>query len=91
MAREKLTLLLRASELFAGRKETPQIRRVWDGADFQGYESISPDGRYLSFIDWNNDLTLYEFATGDIRRLTNKETRDNSDGFALTSVWSPDS
>ena len=92
-AREKLTLLLKARNFLADGKETPQIRRVWEGSEREKlrYGSISPDGRYLSFIDWNNDLSLYEIDTGEILSLTNKGSGDNSNDFALTSVWSPDS
>jgi serine/threonine-protein kinase len=56
----------------------------------------SPDGRYLSYIDVNGDLSLYDFAAGQSRRLTNKgqsEERGESqmaispDGKRIAYSW----
>jgi len=67
------------------------IRKVKEGADV-GYEGApSPDGRYLSYVDWDTgDLAIYEIATGNKRRLTNKGSWNESDEFAQFSRWSPD-
>ncbi len=51
----------------------------------------SPDGRYLSYVDWETgDLALLEISTGKKRRLTNKGTWQESYEFAEGSRWSPD-
>jgi Tol biopolymer transport system component len=67
------------------------IRKVKEGTDV-GYEGApSPDGRYLSYVDWDTgDLAIYEIATGNKRRLTNKGSWNESDEFAQYSRWSPD-
>ena len=48
-------------------------RQIWaePPADILG--TISPDGRYLSFVDWETgDLALHDMSTGKNRRLTTK-------------------
>jgi len=67
------------------------IRRVKEGTDVGFEGAVSPDGRYLSYVDWESgDLAIYEIATGNKRRLTNKGSWDKSDEFAYFSRWSPD-
>ena len=52
---------------------------------------VSPDGRYLSFVDWDTgDLAVRDLETGKNRRLTNKGTWKESSDFAEYSRWSPD-
>jgi Tol biopolymer transport system component len=47
--------------------------RVWAGPDVDVRGSLSPDGRYLSCVDWaTGDLALRDLATGKMRRLTNE-------------------
>ncbi|TFH40105.1 MAG: hypothetical protein E4G94_10110, partial [ANME-2 cluster archaeon] len=65
------------------------IRQVWSGPDADTYGSPSPDGRYLSYTDWETgDLAIRELATGIIHRLTNKGSFDESDEYAFMSSWS---
>jgi len=72
-----------------GRRIT--LRQVWSGPGVT-YGAPSPDGRYLSYVDWETgDLAIYEIATGKKRGLTNKGTWDESDEYAYSSRWSPDS
>lgn len=80
-----------------GSGETRELtaRRVsLPGTTFVGRPS--PDGRYLSYVDLNGDLCLYEFASGQNRRLTNKgqsEERAESqiaispDGTRIAYSW----
>src|SRR5262245_18549058 len=43
---------------------------VWSSAK-SGGDSISPDGRYLSYTDWSTgNLVLHDFVAGDDRALT---------------------
>jgi Tol biopolymer transport system component len=66
-------------------------RRVWasGGVDIQG--APSPDGRYLSFTDWDTgDLAIRDLATGKNRRLTNKGSWSESPEWAAPSAFSPD-
>jgi len=68
------------------------LRQVWAGpgaADATG--RISPDGRYLSFTDWETgDLAVRDLATGQNRRLTRKGTWKDSEEYAENSVVSRD-
>ncbi len=53
---------------------------------------VSPDGRYVSFVDWSTgNLTVHELATGENRHLTQKGTWLDSDDYALGSRISSDS
>ncbi|MHC4555795.1 MAG: hypothetical protein ACYS80_00670, partial [Planctomycetota bacterium] len=72
-------------------KSAPTIRQVWFGPDVDSCGEPSPDGRYLTYVDWETgDLAVYELATGKKRRLTNNSFLDESKDFALFSRWSPD-
>jgi Tol biopolymer transport system component len=67
-------------------------RRIWSGpkADFMG--EVSPDGRYLSFVDWETgDLAIRDLDKGVNRRLTDKGSWEESEEQAELSIWSPDS
>ncbi|TSA34893.1 MAG: hypothetical protein D4R64_10960 [Porphyromonadaceae bacterium] len=89
LANEKLSLLLRAA---AGTENKEfSIRKVKEGTDVGFEGAVSPDGRYLSYVDWDTgDVAIYEIATGNKRRLTNKGSWDKSNEFAYFSRWSPD-
>ncbi len=57
-------------------------RRVWERAlDLTG--GPSPDGRYLSYVDWETgDLAVRDLKTGKNRRLTNKSSWSESTEYA---------
>ena len=85
-ANEKLSLLLRADTIVGKENKEFSIRKVGD-VGVSG--AISPDGRYLSYVDWDTgDLAIYEIATGNKRRLTNNSSE--YDEYAEYSRWSPD-
>ena len=49
------------------------MRQVWTGPKVDVYGTISPDGRYLSMVDWSTgDLALHDLKTGEDRHLTAK-------------------
>jgi Tol biopolymer transport system component len=87
-ARERLAALERAAGSAKGAETV--VRRVWEGAmDDTG--APSPDGKYLSYVDWDTgDLAIRELATGKNRRLTNKGSWKDSQEYAEGSIWSPD-
>jgi Tol biopolymer transport system component len=67
------------------------VRRIWSDRLADSGGEISPDGRYLSFVDWDTgDLAVRDLATGQNRRLTDKGRWEESEDFALYSRWSPD-
>jgi len=87
-ARARLAVLAGTPSRTASTEMT--IRRVWSCSTGDIVESPSPDGRYLSFCDAESggDLAIWEIASGQKRRLTNKE-RLTAEGV-LSSTWSPD-
>ncbi|MEK7407126.1 MAG: tetratricopeptide repeat protein [Acidobacteriota bacterium] len=84
----------RAGLAALGRPAHPSavtLRRVWAGPGSDATGGISPDGRYLSFTDWETgDLAVRDLATGQNRRLTRKGAWNDSAEYALNSTWSPD-
>ena len=52
----------------------------------------SPDGRFLSFVDWETgegDIAIEDLASGERRHLTDNGS-DDSEDFALRCEFSPD-
>lgn len=65
-------------------------RQVWEGLEAV-WGSISPDGRYLSFVDWaTGDLGIRDLRTKQNRRLTAKGSWNVSSELAQFSAISPD-
>ena len=69
-----------------------QLQRLWSGGEFNFYASSpSPDGRYVTEIDWlTGDLAVRDLATAELHRLTEKGTWQESGDYALSSTFSPD-
>ena len=75
----------------AGKSLAMAYRRVWHGPKVDTGGSVSPDGRYLSYVDWDTgDLALHDLMSGVDRRLTSKGTWSQSDDFAEASAISRD-
>ena len=75
----------------AARGSTMAVRRVWTGPDVDGLGQVSPDGRFLSFTDWETgDLAIHDLTTGENRRITRKGTWVASSEYAEFSLVSPD-
>ncbi len=67
------------------------LRQVWSGPGVDTCGAPSPDGRYLSYTDWETgDLATRELTTGKTRHLTKKATWKDPKAFALNSIISPD-
>jgi Tol biopolymer transport system component len=63
------------------------VRQVWTGPGVDVYGTISPDGHYLSFVDWSTgDLAIRDLKTGDNRHLTNKPkgVREHAEWSAIS-------
>ncbi|MBN2408517.1 MAG: PD40 domain-containing protein [Candidatus Aminicenantes bacterium] len=91
-AKGKLSLLLRARALVKTGDSELRLRQVWAGPLVDIMGAVSPDGRYLSFVDWiTGDLAIRDLASGKNRRLTNKGSWQQSPEFAMFSKWAPDS
>ncbi len=91
IAKEKLATFVKTQSKEPIEVEELRLRQVWAPAAGSGGGAPSPDGRYISYVDWDTgDLAIYEIATGKEQRLTNKESWDKSNEFAGLSRWSPD-
>ncbi len=67
---------------------TGQVRlsQVWTGPEVSSAGSVSPDGRYLSFMDnTTGDLAVRDLEAGENRRLTKNAPRST-----YSSTFSPD-
>jgi len=82
LAREKLASLLRTK---IDTKEL-KIRKILEGQAVV-YSSVSPDGRYYAYPDWDKggNLAVRDLVTGESRILTEDEG-----GSAYDATWSPD-
>jgi len=88
LANEKLSLLLRAEAVIRKEDKEFNIRKVWEGTGVV-LGPISPDGRFISYVDWETgDLGIFHIATGEMRRLTTNKSSWNE--FVDISCWSPD-
>ena len=69
-----------------------RLRRLWSGSDFNFYASSpSPDGRYVTEIDWSTgDLAVRDLVTGSLHRLTDKGGWETSGDYADPAIFSPD-
>jgi len=89
-ARTRLAAL--AGTTGAAGGSTMAVRRVWAGPDVDAMGQVSPDGRFLSFTDWETgDLAIHDLTTGENRRITRKGTWVTSNEYAEFSIVSPDS
>jgi Tol biopolymer transport system component len=92
LARERLSLLLRARAALEKSAGEMRVRKVWDEAiDSFFMGTPSPDGRYLTYIDWQNysNLGVRDLATGKNRLLTSNSSWESGE-MAYQSVFSPD-
>lgn len=88
-ARVRLAALGKAVD--ANKELSFATRKVWTDAQVSPMMAASPDGRYLSFMDWGTgDLAIRDLETGTNRRLTNKGPWEKSSEYAMRSRWSPD-
>jgi Tol biopolymer transport system component len=67
-------------------------RPVWTGPEVDIFGRISPDGRYLTYVDWfeTGNLMIHDMVTGKNHSLTKKKSWEDSPGYALWSSISPD-
>ena len=91
-ARDKLALLISARDVLKKGEKKFRVRKVWDdsGEPFS-FGSPSPDGKYVSYVDWENfgNLGVRDLEKGENRLLTKNESWDTGE-MALSSVFSPD-
>jgi Tol biopolymer transport system component/Skp family chaperone for outer membrane proteins len=87
-AQERLSRLTAAG----GKAEEPKgirIKQVWKKpyTDFLG--SVSPDGRFLAYIDWGEgDLAIHDLISGENKILTHEADLGLAKGFAMEPIFS---
>jgi Tol biopolymer transport system component len=68
------------------------LKKLEHGVLNTPYARLSPDGRYISYPDWNTgELAIHDMVTDKDRRLTNKGSWASSSDYAEYSLFSPDS
>jgi Tol biopolymer transport system component len=88
-ARIRLALLEKSED--PAYKTGMQVRKVWYGAETDICGEPSPDGRYISFVDWSTgNLAIYDVSTGTKRLLTDRGSWEDPNQWAEYSRWSPD-
>lgn len=68
-------------------------RAVWTGPEVDMFGRVSPDGTFITYVDWAGAglLMLHDLTTGRNRPLTAYDTSKPYSEFAEGSVVSPDS
>lgn len=93
MAQEKLSSLIQAEPIVGQGDKRENLHLVMEGTDPDALRMMgapSPDGRYVSFTDWDTgNLAVYEIATKKKRPLTGKKDWEDK-GWSENSRWSPD-
>ena len=80
----------------AAQERNMTVRQVWAGGALDTSEGdVSPDGRYLTFVDWSTGaIGIRDLTTGENRRLTDKvASPDNPNVYEEFGEWpivSPD-
>ena len=92
IARQKLSRLLKAKAVIEEEEKELTMKKIFTDAPRNLIVGTpSPDGRYLSTVDWTTgDLAIKEIPSGKIHRLTHKGTWAESTEYAHVSIWSPD-
>ena len=74
----------------AVRVQAPEAKHHRVLADYDAYGSVSPDGRFVSRLDWTDgaNIVVRDLRTGERRQLT--DSGRNSEGRAWLSAISPD-
>ncbi len=84
MAKEKLSVLLKAKELVEKGVEEHIVTKIYESTE-KAYGFISPDGKKLALVGEEDDIWMREIASGKETRLT------KTPGFKYWCFWSPDS
>ena len=84
---------IRRAVLAETREEGFRIRNLWDDDQSSHVQSLSPDGRYVAFVDWvsvdgNADLTLFDIRTGERSKVTHRPSWDYADTYVGSPIWS---
>ena len=91
VAKEKLTILLKAQSVTREGDRKMEIRRVLSVRGPYEYHQVSPDGRHIAYFDYGEmSVVILELATGKTRRLRCKVDEHEGMGESWSFRWSPD-
>lgn len=88
LAKEKLSIILKAQSLVEKGDKEFKIRKIWEGPDFGYGGAVSPDGKYISYTGYEGNLAVWEIETGKKRLLT---SNPDISAWVNYSIFSPDS
>ena len=72
------------------KNEGVTVSLLWNGGDDSG--TPSPDGRYVSFVDWSTgDIAIRDLLEDESRVLTDEGSWETPSRYGDVSIWSPDS
>ena len=97
IARERLSKLQIAEKVAEESTKVMTSKKIWEEDEVDNLGEISPDGKYISYVDWPaGDLAIYEIATEKKRRLTSYNygetwSTGSKTTYVLSSIWSADS
>jgi Tol biopolymer transport system component len=87
-ARARLRHLDEARPASLSQQPVVSVQKI---GEINSMGSPSPDGRYISFVNWTQgNLALYDTHTGEQRDLTSNGTWNGASAFSDISLWSPD-
>ena len=89
IARERLSKLLISEKITQDETKDFLVRKVLADTEIEPLGAPSPDGRYISFVNWraNSNLSILNLETNKRQRLTDfKDPQEQ----AYYSSWSPD-
>jgi Tol biopolymer transport system component len=91
LAKAKLSLIMQVKSAIPEAELGLKTQKISSDPMVDSYAAISPDGRYVSFVDWRTgDLAVYDTQDGNRHRLTDKGSWKESFEMALRTRWSPD-
>jgi Tol biopolymer transport system component len=92
VAQEKLSSINKSKAFTEKEDNGFTLKVVWPEPKWAIEGAPSPDGKYLSFVDWDTgDLALRDIKTGKTQRLTDLASHPDKQESAYDSRWSPDS
>ncbi|MFC2156686.1 tetratricopeptide repeat protein [Acidobacteriota bacterium] len=91
LAKAKLAVLMKSGISVERQNIEFRLSKIWSDESVDSMGRPSPDGHFISMVDWDTgDLAVRDLEAGKNRSLTNKGTWEDSDEFAMFSIWSPD-
>ena len=78
--------------LARGSAPVVTMHRVWADVTTDISGRVSPNGRYIAYINWDNgNLGVHDLEGGISRELTTDGTWQSPNRWAESPIWSPDS